>query len=518
MEIFMQSRRGLAARAAFAFALLAGAAHAQPLPAIGGEGGGQFMAPCPQGEVLSGLELWTGDDIDAIQPICIPAHAGQFQSYPVKFGGEGGVGPLQVVCPNEAPVIVGMEIGAEGVHTITVNNIHLYCGRAVATVQRPAYAAAVFDAPRAKPDCGFLGTNCDPPQRKTATQWCPEGSVAVGINGRSGIWLDALGMICGAPPAPPSASGIANVAKAVAESAKPTLKAQGRVKVASAQSQSPPRDICEMATEARARNSPAAPGLEAKCAEQKSAPVDLVALHARGAELADADPLAAELRDQQKGPARRGFEIGLAAAEGQTFHGPGKQRIHDMLSPAEQDAYSLAVDFSLSRNRQKIVDLAPRGAEIARMDPLATEFRNQHPDGPARLGFDIGMAAAEGQTAPGPGKQKIHDSLNPSEQGGFADAVAFSLERNKNIDAAKKGAIIARADKMVAVLRAAETDVFYRLGFDIATGIFGDPKLGAAGNTATGPGSLAIRNGLSVAGQRGFDAAVKFHLARRYAP
>jgi hypothetical protein len=58
--------------------------------------------------------------------------------------------------------------------------------------------------------------------------------------------------------------------------------------------------------------------------------------------------------------------------------------------------------------------------------------------------------------------------------------------------------------------------VFYQLGFDIATGIFGDPALGALGNTLTGPGSLKIRDSLSAAGQRGFNAAVDLHLARHY--
>jgi hypothetical protein len=56
--------------------------------------------------------------------------------------------------------------------------------------------------------------------------------------------------------------------------------------------------------------------------------------------------------------------------------------------------------------------------------------------------------------------------------------------------------------------------VFYRLGFDIATGIFGNPALGAQGNTAWGPGSQKIRDSLSPAGQRGFNASVKFHLGQ----
>ena len=65
------------------------------------------------------------------------------------------------------------------------------------------------------------------------------------------------------------------------------------------------------------------------------------------------------------------------------------------------------------------------------------------------------------------------------------------------------------------MIRNAEADPFYRLGFDIATGIFGDPAKGAQGNTATGPGSLGIRDALSVAGQKGFNALVAFHVSRR---
>jgi hypothetical protein len=154
-------------------------------------------------------------------------------------------------------------------------------------------------------------------------------------------------------------------------------------------------------------------------------------------------------------------------------------------------------------------DLAAKGKRIAKADPLSAELRKREPEGPSQRGFDIGMAAAEGHTAPGPGKQRIHDSLSLAEQRGFERAVSFSLERNKNADFAARGARIAKLDPKVADARIAETDVFYWLGFDIATGIFGDPALGALGNTATGPGSLKIRDSLSPAGQRGFNASVK---------
>jgi hypothetical protein len=347
--------------------------------------------------------------------------------------------------------------------------------------------------------------------------------------------------------------------------------------------------------------------------------VDLNALAARGEIVANQDPLAVELRNQQTGGlARRGFDIGMGAAEGQTAPGPGKQRIHDSLFPEEQPGYRLAVEFSLERNRN--AELARKGAEIAEADsavaesrnsyrqrrrrlgedvfyklgfdiataifgdpalgakgntapgpgslgirnslsaagqngfddsvafnisrrgvttsnnalavrgealanedPLALELRLMHADGPARRGFDIGMAAAEGQALPGPGKQRIHDSLFPAEQPGYRLAVEFSLERNRNAELARKGAEIAEADSAVAEARN-RTDidglrrpdfVFYKLGFDIATAIFGDPALGAKGNTATGPGSLGIRDSLSAAGQRGFNDSMSLNLSRR---
>jgi hypothetical protein len=126
------------------------------------------------------------------------------------------------------------------------------------------------------------------------------------------------------------------------------------------------------------------------------------------------------------------------------------------------------------------------------------------------------MAAAEGQTAPGPGKQRIHDSLGVVEQGGFDIAVSFSLERNRNSDFAGRGAAISKADPIVAAARTAEPDVFYWLGFDIATGIFGDPRRGAKGETAITPASQKIRDSLSTAGQRGFDASMQLHLSRHY--
>jgi len=160
--------------------------------------------------------------------------------------------------------------------------------------------------------------------------------------------------------------------------------------------------------------------------------------------------------------------------------------------------------------------LAARGAEAAQQDPLANELRNRIQEGPARRGFDIGFGVWIGNTSPGPGKQKIHDALSQGEQVGFNLAAAFSLPRYKYAALASVGAAIGNADAEVANARNAEDDVFFWLGFDIASGIFGDPAAGSLGNTATGPGSLGIRNDLNAQAQRGFNAATALHLSRKY--
>src|SRR5205807_1496875 len=109
--------------------------------------------------------------------------------------------------------------------------------------------------------------------------------------------------------------------KLVGRAKTPPDKGVGRVKEGVPTS-APSRPICEVAREARARNSPAASGLENQCRAAGAAgeaPIDADALAIRGESIANADPLSAALRDRQpEGPARRGFYIGLAAAEGQT--------------------------------------------------------------------------------------------------------------------------------------------------------------------------------------------------------
>src|SRR5436309_3004243 len=69
--------------------------------------------------------------------------------------------------------------------------------------------------------------------------------------------------------------------------------------------------------------------------------------------------------------------------------------------------------------------LAAQGAAIATADPLSAELRLRQTDDSVLRGFDIGMAAAENQTLPGPGKDRLRSSLPLAQQRGFSIAVSF---------------------------------------------------------------------------------------------
>jgi hypothetical protein len=443
-----------------------GAQPDQALQPSGGLGGGGFSARCELNEVLAGFELRAGDDVDAIRPICVVPYSadavGARRPHVQLFGGPGGAF-AQVVCPVNTPVVVGLAIGSEGVRIESVNSLHLFCGRAAPNQNLGAYPTAKFDAPwKVLTDAEPL-QGSDPVFQHWDTEQCPAGLVAVGINGRSGKWLDAVGLTCG------------ELHLTYVPGGGP-VKSLGRV--APSSSPSPPRPICDAARDARARNSPAAPGLEAQCLASQPPPKSL-------------------------GRVQTPFVTP-----------PGSAR---PICDVAQEARARNSPAAPGLEAQCRADLAVRGAAIAEQDPLSAELRRRARNDISRRGFDIGMAAAQGNTMPGPGKQAIHDALNGIEQAAYDAAVSFSLQRNRNAQLAATGAAIAQADPGVAQARTADPDVFYWLGFDIATGIFGDPASGALGNTATGPGSLGIRDALSAPAQRGFNAAVALHLSRHYA-
>jgi hypothetical protein len=614
-----QLRLGIRLAGAAAMLLIAVTASAQTdavLPPIGGQGGRQFTARCPQGRHLAGFELLVGDDIDAIRPLCVAAYgqaeAGPIEPYPSSFGGPvrdatmtrllGRLEKQQIVCPRDAPVVTGMYVRWEGLKNYTVNNIHLFCG-VVAAAQTPSqYPAAVYDGPRAKATEGPFGLGGTGVTADSGRQSCPAGLVAVGINGRSSHLLDSLGLICGRPlvtktarlggkvkiePAPVRAGDRVNGGGALSglgDASLSEIRCRGYSHVGGSEyvffnigsrpgSAGETIVVYEMAftpnTVPAGENSEGLrPGM---CAWINRTISDNGPLRIRFETVAnaqlkqrlqgvpvDTSPTAAEsypdvnsipryLKVESHywsfgGVTDSGRGYFQAAANGywkpKAVHLGGKVELPSGTAPNPPMPICEAARMARARNSpaapgleaqcraeeaaqaQAPIDLdalAGRGPAITEQDPLAVELRGQQPDDAARRGFDIGMAAAERQTEWGPGKQRILDSLpGRAEREGFKAATSFSLERNRYAERAALGAKIAAEDETVAEVRDADPDPFYRLGFDIATAIFGDKARGAQGNTTTGPGSLGIRNSLSPAAQRGFDAAVQFHLSRKY--
>ncbi len=403
----------------------------QVLPVFGGYGGGRFVARCESGEILNGFELRTGDDVDAIRPICVAAYApdviGPRRPFSNSFGGTGGT-VVPLLCPDHAPAIAGIDMWGEGAQTFIVNNVRLYCSVAKPNQPLTEYPSAVFDGPEIHP--------IDRIQK--SHQQCPRGLVPVGITGRSGIWLDAFGLICGRLRLHPEK--LPEIAKSIGRVGSPSARR-------------PAIHICDAARDARARNSPAAPNLEAQC---RAAPPP------------------------------------VPSATPQSAPAPAEITVVDLQS------------------------VMARGLALANNDPLAAELRRRLSEAAQRSGFDVGMGIWAGNTAPGPGKQRYRDVLPADAHYGFDVAAMFSLPRNKHSVLSNVGAAIAKADPIVAKARLAENDAFYWLGFDIASGIFGNRAAGAQGNKATGPGSLGIRSDLNTAGQRGFDASIALHLGRNY--
>ncbi|MEO6365674.1 MAG: hypothetical protein ABIO38_06475 [Luteimonas sp.] len=281
--------------AAFCAALSGHAWADQTLDAMGGPGGGAFTARCPDGELLAGFELRAADDVDAIRPLCVTAYGPRSTSAASDSAWHGGNGGKTeyVVCPHQTPIVRGMYVLSEGADTIIINSIHLSCALAAADQVLSPNTVAFFDAPAYYNSELFAKD----PNWNGETQYCPDGQLAVGMHGRSGVWVDAIGLICGSvqvstavksigrvgdgTPAPPRPAGwticdsardararnspAASNLEAQCAATKTYVKSIGRVGKPTPDTGGVPMSLCDRARDARRRNSPAAPNLEAQC-------------------------------------------------------------------------------------------------------------------------------------------------------------------------------------------------------------------------------------------------------------
>lgn len=179
------------------------------LPLTGGPGGSPDRAECPRGSYLVGLAGRTGEWVERIAPVCAPWLQGSqtFGAPTVgKFLGTGGAG--QEV---QSELIAGMPGKVcRGINTnnlIAVQTWHIDTLRSQNRfVQYIEVGCRSLTTP---PDTGFLtfGPRSADAEERVAGMGnlspCPVGEGIVGIHGRFGRFVDALGLICGPLPASP---------------------------------------------------------------------------------------------------------------------------------------------------------------------------------------------------------------------------------------------------------------------------------------------------------------------------
>ena len=453
------------------------------LPPIGGPGGGQFTDICATDTNLAGVELRTADDVDAIRPICVQAYSGATNIGPLLHsqrwhGGDGGR-VRQLMCPAKTPIVSGIAIATEGVDKIIVNSVSLYCTTNRAQQAPNPYPSAVFEGPAYVPsESAFVvGINGDPAYQGGGREDCPSGQVAVGLHGRSGKWLDAVGLACDFPRITTGQGPVASIGRSAPSSEpKPNLL------------------LCEAAAAARARNSPAAANLEAQCRNQQNAPIPSIgrtpAIGNPGGPPQSICDRAADARDRGS-PAAPNLVAQCRNLGGQVPE-------HAAGGPANRE------------------DLLAQGQTMSEGNSLAAALRQLQPEGPGRDGFDIGLAATGVDTAWGPGKQKTLESLPKAQQEGFKLAASLAMDQNRHAELARIGAIINEADPRLARARKREADPRFWLGFDIGAGLMGDPALGSKRNSVTGIEIMGIRDTLAGPAQRGLMASIQLQQTRNY--
>ncbi len=158
----------------------------------GGTGGGPFEASCGASWALRGLEMRGGSWVDSVKPDCIGSSSANIDAQvdekviEPSFGGPGG-GPKRLFCYKNTAVR-GLRVtdGMLTDHIRGVTGIDLVCGSPDGRGGPVNQAYGSFRAP-------------NKPNSNSQTLSCPTGQIATGIYGRSGKWVDQIGLVCGPP-------------------------------------------------------------------------------------------------------------------------------------------------------------------------------------------------------------------------------------------------------------------------------------------------------------------------------
>lgn len=192
---------------------LCGHAVAGQSPAIGMNGGTEVQVNCPEGQWLVGFEPWVKGWMHHLAPLCAALDNAAVQGGPPAPVGtqtlwiETGNPPLLPLKRLEVPGSLGMGSSAEGDprakllcpdRTLLVG-LDIYFAQANGMVGlidllcRPSVGIELQRVTLGSHRVMVNGREQYSPANRTM---CPEGEVARGIHGRSGRYVDKLGLSC----------------------------------------------------------------------------------------------------------------------------------------------------------------------------------------------------------------------------------------------------------------------------------------------------------------------------------
>jgi len=182
---------------AFSCSMVVHQVQASDLAVRGGPGGGQFRSDCSRDHVV-GIYVKSGAWIDAIGLKCASFNSasGAFKQPPWNKAFHGGNGGAiqESVCPANS-VVTGIRFGftRDGTKPKYLDFVSLTCSK----VGQGGSTTSV--------GCLATGEGCWSRHPSSAAilsyyEACEGEEVAIGIHGRSGAYVDALGLICGPKP------------------------------------------------------------------------------------------------------------------------------------------------------------------------------------------------------------------------------------------------------------------------------------------------------------------------------
>ena len=179
--------------------LAAAPVSATDTTAEGGPGGDPFSVSCGDGRQLVGLFVGYGDWIDQVRPICGIWSTDSHRFQNIETGRSFGTSPGPIASEHRCPrgySIVSLSIWP------TLDD-----DRQLQFVDDILVDCETIEPPQELFTLEIRSSETDPGKfvRDHYYGRCPEPQVAVGIHGRAGQFVDALGLVCGAPPHSPGA-------------------------------------------------------------------------------------------------------------------------------------------------------------------------------------------------------------------------------------------------------------------------------------------------------------------------